>query len=151
MKYVFSDAWILLSIIYTGSKEPTGLSNMISAADSINHAIPTFEETEGAMARLTAGGYIIENDGKLSPSEKTMIFYNSVTKPRRRVLTELEDVEKLLDISHPLPHDCRSANIGVSYPWLTRKIFNDAIGEYTERAKNILGRLLNSRKRKQER
>jgi hypothetical protein len=138
--YQWSDAWILLATVYMGRKRPALLSDVIAVADYINHAIVTFEEMEGALARLTEGGFLVDRGGKLSPSRKTMAFYRSVTTPRRPVLKEKEDLQKLLGASdwNPsvLPKD---ANRGVSYPSLTRELFDQAVQEYLSMSSTVAG------------
>jgi hypothetical protein len=107
-----------------GKQRTTLLTDVIAAADYINHAIVTFEEMEGALARLTAGGFIVDRGIRLSPSWKTMTFYRSVTTPRRSVLKEKEDLQKLLGTSDRNPSVLpKDANRGVSYPSLTRSRF----------------------------
>ena len=138
--YQWSDAWILLATVYMGKQRPALLTDVIAAADYINHAVVTFEEMEGALARLTAGGFIVDRGDRLSPSRKTMTFYRSVTTPRRPVLKEKEDLQKLLGASdwNPsvLPKD---ANRGVSYPSLTRGLFDQAVQECLSMSATVAG------------
>ncbi len=146
-QYLWSDAWFLLAVIYAGKEQPAALSDIIAVADFINHAIITFEETEGALARLTAGGFIIDAGTKISPTEKTMSFYKSSTKRRHPVLNELEDIGKLLQISDMSssfkPQD---ANRGVSYPSLTHEQYNEAVRNYDSRLSKLQTRVKKKRK-----
>jgi len=138
--YQWSDAWILLATVYKGQKRPALLSDVIAVADYIQHAIVTFEEMEGGLARLTAGGFLVDRGGKLSPSRRTMLFYRSVTRPHRPVLKEQEDIQKLLDASDWNPSVSPSdANRGASYPSLTRERFDQAVQDYLSMPSTVTG------------
>jgi hypothetical protein len=131
--YLDSDAWLLLAIIYAGREEPAALADVIAAADYINHAIVVFEEMEGALARLSEGGYITHTEGKLSPTEKSLELYRSITKPRRAVMAEWEDLRQHLDAPQGSPQKPQLANSGVSYPLLIRAAFDEALDNYLAR------------------
>ena len=129
--FLDSDAWLLLAIIYAGREEPATLVDVIAAADYINHAIVVFEEMEGALARLSAGGYIIHTEEKLSPTEKSLTFYRSVTKPQRAVMAEWEDLRQFLGAAKWDPRQKpQQANTGVSHPELIRADFDKAVKRY---------------------
>ena len=131
---LWSDAWILLATLYAARKQPAPLAEVIGAADMIQHAIVTFEEMEGALGRLTANGYLIYSGGKLMPSDATLDFYRTITKPRRPMHDEERDLEKFIGATpwdrktHPM-----SANIGVSFPELSRAQFDAAVNSYLGR------------------
>jgi len=131
MKYIWSDALILLAVIYAGREKPAALSDVIAAADYIQHAIVSYEEMEGALARLTAGGYIINDGGVLTPSDKTITYFLSITKPRRSVQKDKEDIEKFLGVVPPYSElESQSIKQTPSYPSLTRDLFNKAVEDY---------------------
>ena len=131
---LWSDAWILLATIYAAREQLAPLKDVIGAADGIQHAIVTFEEMEGALERLTAGGYLIYSDGKLMPTDTTLDFYRTTTNPRRPISNEEADMEKFIGAtpwsaeSHP-----KSANAGVSFPELSRAQFDAAVESYLGR------------------
>lgn len=54
-----SDAWVFSSIEGTGPDDGCTLTQIISKADSINHAILTEAEFTRAVARLVAAGLIV--------------------------------------------------------------------------------------------
>jgi len=65
--YLWSDAWLLFGVVIDSAKETRALAvsqaDIIAAADFIAHDIMSFEQmegafeqTEGALARLTVGG-----------------------------------------------------------------------------------------------
>ena len=116
--FLDSDAWLLLAIIYAGREEPSTLVDVIAAADYINHAVVVFEEKEDALARLSAGGYIAHTEDK----------------PQRAVLDEWEDMRQFLGAAKWNPRQKpQLANVGVSYPLLTREAFDEAIDGYRTR------------------
>jgi hypothetical protein len=55
----------------------------------------SFEQMEGALARLTVGGYLIELNGEFAPSERTMNFYCSLME-RPRKARERQSLRLLL-------------------------------------------------------
>lgn len=58
--YLWSDAWLLFGVVIDSAKETRALAvsqaDIIAAADFIAHDIMSFEQMEGALARLTVGG-----------------------------------------------------------------------------------------------
>jgi hypothetical protein len=99
IKYVNSDAWLLLAIVYAHKEGQANVESIIQNGDFINHAIFTEEELKGWFFRLTKGGYIKENKGEYSPTNITTEAYLKTTTPRRNVFKELEDMEKFLNIT----------------------------------------------------
>jgi hypothetical protein len=131
MKYKPSDAWILVSTIYAGRKCPATLSDVIAWADAIQHAIVTFTEMKGALARLTSGGFIMYRDGKLSPAPRTLKFYRTVDTPRITYQKAQEHIERLLATSSSYPlTKLKKPNTKVLHPTLTQKQFNEATREH---------------------
>lgn len=96
-QFVWSDAWILLAIIYTG-KEGGDISTIIKVADYINHAVPSDKELKGALARLKRSGIIKEFDGRYKASAKTIRAYTRTHTPGRTALKEVADMEIFLGI-----------------------------------------------------
>ena len=135
-----SDAWLLLATIYAAQEKPASLEDVIAAADYIQHDIVTFEEMEGALGRLSSGGYLLYSQGKLSPSEKTLAFYRSITRPRRKVHDEEKDLERFIGAAGWDRASCaQSAHVGVSFSALTRPAFEAAVESYLGRPPKITG------------
>lgn len=74
-----SDPWILLSLAVASFRGPASLRGLISAADYINHAIPTRAEVEGGLNRLARAGLV-----------STSCRGFSLTSRSRRMLLKLE-------------------------------------------------------------
>lgn len=126
LPFVGSDAWILLAAVYSGRKDGADLRSLISAADYINHAVRSYEELSGGLARLRAAGLIVEKRGRYRPSETVLSAYARTTTPRRAVMKELDDMEIFLQSErrgecHPLPKRI-----------LTREMYEKAIREYLQ-------------------
>jgi hypothetical protein len=137
---LWSDAWVLLATIYAARDKPAPLEDVIAAADFIQHAIVTFEEMEGALDRLISSGYLLYSEGNLSPSEKTLEFYRSITKPQRKVHDEEKDLERFIGSQAWEPeYHPQSANVGVSFPALTRPAFDAAVKSYLGRHPKLTG------------
>lgn len=62
MVYLWSDAWLLQSIVLASGNGPATLAQVIAAADAVNHALPTADEVHGGLVRLTAGGFVAETN-----------------------------------------------------------------------------------------
>ena len=139
---LWSDAWVLLASIYTGREKPASLEEVIAAADFINHAIVTFEEMEGALARLTADDFLHFSEGRLLPTEKTLVFYRGIAKPRRRVvLADLRDLEGFIGArAWSADQNPRAPDAVVSFPALTQAAFAAAVESYHRRTRVSTGR-----------
>ena len=104
MTFVSSDAWLLLSLIY--SRESADRDRLRSIGDFINHAIFTDEELDGGLARLQYAGHVIAASGRYSPSPAVLAWYAASTagKSRTRVHKDLERVKKFLGITDAANH-----------------------------------------------
>jgi len=97
--FEWSDAWLLLSIIY--SWEPADRDRLRAIGDFINHAILTDEELDGGLARLQHEGHVIANGNKYSPSPAVFAWYAASTKGKSRtaVHKDLERVKGFLGLT----------------------------------------------------
>ncbi len=98
--FVYSDAWILLAIIYSGRRQGVSAdrSTISQAADYINHAIPTRDEINGALTRLQRAGWVEEDNGNYRASASALEAYARTTTPWRDVRKEFEDMRRLLNV-----------------------------------------------------
>lgn len=109
--YYWSDAWLLLAIIYASKNGEATLEKIIAAGDAINHAIFNPDELESGFARLKSGGYIEEKNGIFSATDKVMQTYPKTISPRRAIHKELKDMEKLLGVASPTSKESHSDNL----------------------------------------
>ena len=56
--FAWTDAWLLHAILISVRDGEAPLDVVISAADGIQHAMLTFDEIDGGVARLSAAGLI---------------------------------------------------------------------------------------------
>jgi hypothetical protein len=92
-----ADAWTFLSLsnIETG----TSLEDLIAKADWINHAIPTEEEVEGAITRLSKAGLVQFRSAKLFLTDSGKELYEYIYGQRGSMLTLWGKLEKHLNKS----------------------------------------------------
>lgn len=91
--YVWSDAWLLLSVLLAGSTGAGAtLEDIVAAGDAINHAIFTFYEIDGGLARLLAGGLVRIHGERVSPTLGAVAIYDRVHESRGSLLTQMEGI-----------------------------------------------------------
>ena len=61
--FLWSDAWLLEAIVLASSSGSGSLTEVIGAADAINHAILCDDEIHGGHIRLVAAGFIDDDHG----------------------------------------------------------------------------------------
>src|SRR5579872_3766695 len=89
-----SDAWLLLAILYNG-EQGAGIEGIIRAGDFINHAIFTDDELQSGLTRLQEAG-LVERSGDIYRASPAA-WSAHVSKKRRYVFKELEDMERFLN------------------------------------------------------
>jgi len=125
--YCWSDAWLLLAIIYAAGNSGASLRYIVGAGDYINHAIFTLDELRGGLIRLITGGFIREQDGNFAATEMTLESYRRTTTPRRAALKELADLEELLKASGSTEQNNRQKSLRLS-----KKRYDKAVKEYAD-------------------
>jgi len=92
-KFLHSDGWLLLSVIYASLDTSTAaLTDVIAAADYINHAIITRGELETGFSRLIAAGYITQSGDGFSVSEAVKTFWQTTGSKHRQALKSWDAV-----------------------------------------------------------
>ena len=105
--WIDSDAWILTSLLLLEMK-PLTLSELIYAADWLNHAIPTANEVNHALTLLSANGYLtMEADGNIRLTDLSETFKSGVFQKARH-FSKVEVVRRNLMQSMTVP--CSTAN-----------------------------------------
>src|SRR5579871_5703666 len=127
-QHPWSDAWLLLAIIYAGKTSAASLRDIISAGDYINHAIFTYDELATGLKRLAADGLIIDENGNFRPSESTVKSYKHTTTPRRSALKEVEDIYKFI-VSQTKVESIVSSNISAN---LSETEYDNAVHSYLD-------------------
>ena len=77
LKFAWSDAWVLLSVIY-GAREAghVDCTKIIAVADAVNHAILTHGELDDGLARLIDAGYVVREQNEFHASHAAVEAYN---------------------------------------------------------------------------
>ena len=132
IQYYWTDAWLLLAIIYASGGGDATLDRIIGAGDTIEHAIFNPEELESGFYRLTEGGFVEEKDGVFSATDKVLKAYAETSTPRRSMAKELEDMEHLLGAtsysSEPNPKN------NLKYPGFSTELYETAVSKYLKAA-----------------
>lgn len=132
IQYYWSDAWLLLAIIYASSAGDATLERIVGAGDSIEHAIFNPEELESGFYRLTEGGFVKEKNGVFAATAKVIKAYAKTTTPRRTIAKEMEDIERLLAAksysSEPNPEH------NFEYPGFSTELYERAVSGYLKAA-----------------
>ena len=134
VKYAWSDAWVLLAVIYAARE--TGRADIvriIAVADAVNHAIVTHGELDEGLARLIEGGYIDRAQSDFRASEVSISAYKEAAasisgRSQLGVITELAG---FLKVEHLAPSS-RPPQIG-SGRVITLRAYKSAVEEYQSR------------------
>jgi hypothetical protein len=132
IKSNWSDAWLLLAIIYAGD-EGANLERIIEVGDGIEHAIFNPEELESGLARLTSTGFINEKNGVFHAAPKVMRAYLETTPTRSYIHKDLERIEKLVRAASATSDQPHSNNL--KYAGFSMAAYTKAINNYIERAR----------------
>ena len=136
MAYLWSDAWLLQAIAVAASRDGSAtLTEVLGAADAVNHAMPTDGELHGGLSRLTAGGFVAEVDGRfaLAPGVPPQVAARMVAggwSSGRQAASEFLNAEPWSPLAKG--GDPRNA---VVYPGLTPERILEADRAYRERLK----------------
>lgn len=133
IKYKWSDAWILLAIVYASIEKEATLENVIKFADTIEHAILTFEELEGGLARLTMGSFIEEKESYFYPTERVFSILDGVSKIKSNMQDDLRQLEQFLKSSPWKPGYNPKVSSKEKYPNLTKERYLEAVNKYTSK------------------
>lgn len=83
-QFIWSDAWILLSVIYATERSPEpSFSDIIAMADYINHAIPTRDELEIGFAHLVDADYLANTAQCFALTDGVRSFWKTIGSHKR--------------------------------------------------------------------
>jgi hypothetical protein len=91
-----SDPWILLAVAYAGKHGSVTLDRIIGTADSINHAIPTQKEIEGAINRLSHAELISIKGHTFAVTEPGNKLLIKASQTAKSIYDEWKIIEQLL-------------------------------------------------------
>jgi hypothetical protein len=131
----WSDAWLLLAILYADQQGNATLAGIIGAGDAINVAIFTVAELESGLARLTRSGFIEENAGLFVPTKKTQL-QTKLGHTRRSMHNELKDVAKLLGCPSAIGDQPSQDNL--RYPGFSISVYEGAVETYRHSVQSVV-------------
>lgn len=112
LRYNWSDAWLLLAVIYANKNGRGTLDRIIAAGDLINHAIFSAKECESGLSRLTTGGYITQKDLSFVITDQALEIARRLSQGSGIIQKELKEIELVLGISRqqrPSPNNLKHA------------------------------------------
>jgi len=119
-----SDAWIFLSIGDSGGCEKwVPLDELIRAADSNNHAIPTIAELEQSVSNLTGAG-LVEADGVLTRLTASGCHAHRAANQKR-----VGHIQRMFDLSHEWKARGYPPTAPKSW-WLDEATYRGALASY---------------------
>jgi hypothetical protein len=95
-KYLWSDAWLLLAIGLAANRGAASFAAIIASADTIQHAIPTKEEMDGAIGRLNRGGLIRYRSAEVELLAAGLDVLEKASASSRRLLEQQDAIEASL-------------------------------------------------------
>jgi hypothetical protein len=78
--FASSDAWLLHAILIAAKSGEGALEDIVAAADMINHAMLTFDEIDGGLARLSRAGLVLCQGKKVRVAADASKIYAGVAK-----------------------------------------------------------------------
>lgn len=108
-----------MSVASVSQKEPAGLADVISAADGINHAIPTHQELQQALGHLQHLGLVVKENRRYSLTATGSDLIRAASSKRSRMHDVLQELSSHLpDCAEGLhrdeevtPEDAQSASV----------------------------------------
>jgi hypothetical protein len=98
--YQWSDAWLLLSIIYASRDHPATFGEILMLGDYTNHTSFTTDEFENGTARLKMDDLIKHTADGFLASERTLNAYATISKKGLTARGELKEIELFLGIKN---------------------------------------------------
>lgn len=122
-----SDTWVLLAVLYAGGEDGKTLREVINTADYINHAIPTYEELAGGLARLLAAGLVVEQSGRYRAAAGVAARYDDLAAAHRRLWPVWDELERFVQVHLPRAH------APAPPPVISRAVYEAAVEDYIRR------------------
>lgn len=86
----------MLSLLLGQAETGLTLRELIATADYLNHAVPTYDELAGSLARLRQAGYVAKQADRYGATPAIRSYYAQVTRPRRSLNKDWQAVEHFL-------------------------------------------------------
>jgi hypothetical protein len=130
----WSDVWLLAAIYQCSKDKPANLTEILAAADCINHAVLNVEELESGLFRLKEASLINRAETHLSFQCTPEALERINLLKFKTGLQLCKELENSLGVvrwipGEPLPHP---ANVH-TYPGLTAAVYQEAVDNYLKR------------------
>jgi hypothetical protein len=122
MNFSGADDWVLLAVIHAGRGGPVPMRAIVSCGDWINHAIFTYEELRGGLARLLRAGLI----------RQTPEGWAAVPAACRAAMVRGRGFRKQFDALRALMDSARPSARSPRLRGVTRKSFDAAVQAYVK-------------------
>jgi hypothetical protein len=99
MSFVWSDAWLMYSIVAASREGAATLVDVIEVGDMVNHAIFTTDEIDGGLERLERVGLVTVSGQFIVPSPEALELYSRARHHRLIALDVIERLSELLDVA----------------------------------------------------
>ena len=125
-----SDAWLLLAVAMPSVDGRSTLTEVIGAADVVQHAILTKEELDGGIVRLSRGGYLTFEAGIFTLTSAGQDIIERTTKYGRSYLAQQQVLERVLGVRRDRDTEREKREV------LTDSEYEEAVHAYCERQRN---------------
>ncbi|HEY3405201.1 MAG TPA: hypothetical protein VGK59_17575 [Ohtaekwangia sp.] len=88
--------WIFLATAVASENDAAEVASISSAADMINHAVPTQEELQTSLAWLTEKGIILQEGNAYRLTPKGKADYKQASKKTTRMSRIWENLENIV-------------------------------------------------------
>jgi hypothetical protein len=99
--FASSDAWLLHAVLLAAKEGEAALDEVVGTADMIQHAMLTFDEIDGGVARLSRAGLLAIKDKRFQLSPAAAALGRRLAKLSLREAGDA--LRRELGISEPVP------------------------------------------------
>jgi hypothetical protein len=121
-----SDTWVLLAILYGDGEAGRTLREVIATADYLNHAVPTYEELAGGLARLLAAGLAVEHTGRYRASARISTLYDDLGASHWSLWPLWDELERVVQAR------VSAAPTSLPFPVISRATYEEAVQVYIQ-------------------
>ena len=131
--FTSTDTWVMLALLFNQAENGSTLRELIATADYLNHAILTYEELAGSLARLIQAGYVAKQADRYSATPVIRSYYAQTTRPRRAINKDWQGVERFLQTTEVTKATPRRAPSRV----VSRAAYERAVRAYLSSSRSL--------------
>lgn len=83
--FTWSDAWLLQAIHFAAEGGGGSIKDVIAVGDRLNHAMFTYEELDGGLARLIGADLVCEDAGSFRPTDSAREMFAKIAKRHKGI------------------------------------------------------------------